>query len=143
MIQGTDIDGRGDLYSLGAVAYFLLTGRPVFQGKNTIAVCAQHLNQPPTPPSQLVPDIQKDLEEEVLRCLAKEPEDRPSDAMALKESLEVCKDAGRWLRRDAETWWRQNAEVVAELQKVRARSLSGGDNSIAVDLGRRGTAGSR
>jgi len=139
MIKGNEVDGRSDLYSLGAVAYFMLTGSPVFQGKTTIAVCGQHLNEQPTPPSQRVPGIAPDLEELILKCLAKEPDERPADAIVLKEALESCQDAGKWLRHDADSWWDEHGEIVAELQRGRAETLSTGGNSIAIDLGRRST----
>ena len=72
-------DARSDIYSLGAVAYFMLTGRPPFPGENAIKVMIAHASQQVTPPSVHRPDIPADLEAIVLRCLAKHPADRFQD----------------------------------------------------------------
>ena len=69
-------DRRGDLYSLGAVAYYLLTGRPPFQGETAMSVMMAHARDPVAPPSHVRPGIPADLERVVLRCLAKDPADR-------------------------------------------------------------------
>jgi len=84
-----DIDGRADLYSLGATAYFLLTGRHVFaDAGGTYAVCAAHLSEPVTPPSHFV-DLPPALERIVLRLLAKDRMDRPANAGVLQDELEA------------------------------------------------------
>ncbi len=70
---GRGLDERSDIYSLGAVAYYLLTGRPPFEGEGGIAVMIAHARDPVVPPSQVVLGIPEDLERVVLRCLAKDP----------------------------------------------------------------------
>lgn len=83
-----EVDARSDLYSLGAVAYYLLTAQPVFEGKNLLAICRQHVHDAPVAPSDRIDrDLPADLEDLVLRCLAKRPEDRPSSARELRALL--------------------------------------------------------
>jgi serine/threonine-protein kinase len=82
------VDGRADLYSLGCVAYYLLTGRLVFEGETPLQTILKHLQQPPEPPSRRTDrPIPAALETLVLACLAKRPDDRPQSAAALAEAL--------------------------------------------------------
>jgi len=69
----TEPDARSDIYSLGAVAYYLLCGRPPFQGDKAMRVIMAHVHEPPPPLSQFSSDIPADLERVVMRCLAKDP----------------------------------------------------------------------
>ena len=103
------IDGRSDIYSLGAVAYFLLTGKPPFEETNPLKVLIAHAHQDLVPPSQHRSDIPDDLEQIVLRCMAKKPEDRFQTAAELAKAFDDCRDAGRWTRQQAAAWWRENA----------------------------------
>ncbi len=100
------LDGRSDIYSLGAVAYFLLTGQPPFNDAKTMRVLFAHANDPPTPPRDLNPEIPVDIQQVVLRCLAKKVEDRYQDAGELMTALSACDDANRWTRDDSTRWWR-------------------------------------
>ncbi|MDZ7616084.1 MAG: serine/threonine-protein kinase [Patescibacteria group bacterium] len=99
-------DARSDMYSLGAVGYFLLTGRPPFEGDRPIKVIIAHAHHEVTPPSRHVAAIPHDLERVVLRCLEKEPSRRYQTAADLAESLRRCAAAGRWTFADAARWWR-------------------------------------
>jgi hypothetical protein len=99
------VDGRADLYSLGCVAYYLLTGRQVFEGDTVMQVFAQHLQTTPTSPSQRGPStVPPDLEQLVLSCLAKKPEDRPQSAAELDRRLAVV-DVEPWTDVYAQQWW--------------------------------------
>jgi eukaryotic-like serine/threonine-protein kinase len=99
------VDGRADLYSLGCVAYYLLTGRQVFEGDTVMQVFAQHLQTAPTPPSERGPaTVPPDLERLVLSCLAKNPEDRPQSAAALDRQLALV-DVEAWTDDHAQQWW--------------------------------------
>ena len=98
-------DRRSDIYSLGAVAYFLLTGVPPFRGDNAIAVMIAHARDPVVPPSEICPEIPPDLEGIVLRCLAKNPSDRYQSADELEQALAACACAGVWNQERASEWW--------------------------------------
>ncbi|HMI88073.1 MAG TPA: serine/threonine-protein kinase [Polyangiaceae bacterium] len=82
------MDGRSDLYAVGALGYFLLTGVPPFSGKTVLEVCCQHLHSVPVPPSARArASIPAELERLILSCLAKSPDARPRDAAALQSAL--------------------------------------------------------
>jgi serine/threonine-protein kinase len=90
MAHDRTVDGRADLYSLGCVAYYLLTGHLVFEGDTPLQTILKHLQHPPVPPSQRTDrPIPAGLEAVVLACLAKRPEDRPPSAAALAERLQA------------------------------------------------------
>jgi hypothetical protein len=98
------VDARADLYGLGGVAYFLLTGSAPFGGRGLVEICSHHLHTPPEPPSRRRP-VPPDLDAIVLSCLAKDPSQRPQTAAALAAALRACEAAGHWLPADAERWW--------------------------------------
>jgi serine/threonine-protein kinase len=102
-----ELDRRCDLYSLGATAYFLLTGRPPFVGASPNELIIAHARDRVEPPSQLNPGIPKDLERIVLRCLKKKPEQRFQSAADLEEALASCACAEQWTKADAAAWWRE------------------------------------
>ncbi len=101
------IDARSDIYSLGAVAYFLLTGRPPFDDDKPIKILMAHSTQEPTPPSQIQLNVPVDLERIILKCLAKSPEDRFDSAKSLRTALSECRAAGHWTRECAAGWWQE------------------------------------
>jgi serine/threonine protein kinase len=109
-IEGNDrLDARSDLYAVGAVGYFLLTGTPVFQGKSITEVCMQQVHAEVEPPSlRLGRAVAPELESLIMACLAKEPAQRPASAEELAHLLAECPAAGTWTRADALTWWREN-----------------------------------
>jgi len=93
--RGGLVDARSDVYSLGAVAYLLLTGQPPFRRPSRMDVLLAHCGDPPVPPSRLRPDVPPDLEAVVLRCLAKDPADRFPDVGSLDQALARCARARR------------------------------------------------
>jgi serine/threonine-protein kinase len=102
-----DVDGRADIYSLGCVAYWLLTGQTVFEGASPVDIIVQHVKTEPVPPSARTElRIPADLERVVLSCLAKEPEQRPRTALDLAADLSACTMDEPWSAADAEEWWR-------------------------------------
>jgi len=104
------VDRRSDIYSLGAVAYFMLTGEPVFGGESAVEVFAHHLHSAPVAPSErLGRDVSADLEAIVLRCLAKSPSDRYPTAAELERALAACGEAAAWSADRARAWWTSRA----------------------------------
>jgi eukaryotic-like serine/threonine-protein kinase len=131
------VDARGDLYALGAVGYFVLTGQHVFEGATVLEMCAHHLHSEPEAPSErLGKAVPEDLEQLLLCCLKKDPADRPQSAAELRQRLEVCQNVGEWTETLARSWWDRHGESL--------RSVGAGDDgrsetkSIAVDLARHG-----
>jgi serine/threonine-protein kinase len=96
MAHDRTVDGRADLYSLGCVAYYLLTGRLVFEGDTPLQIILKHLQQPAEPPSRMSDRaIPPALDELVLACLAKRSEDRPATAAELSQRLtQVASELG-------------------------------------------------
>jgi serine/threonine-protein kinase len=105
---------RTDLYGLGAVAYYLLTGQRVFVGKTAIELCVQAASTPAPPPSLRVDrPIPPALEALVLRLLAKDPGERPADARALAAELDLLPDVPAWGEAEALAWWREHGGAGA------------------------------
>jgi len=133
------VDGRADLYSLGCVAYFLLTGKTVFEGVNVVDVCAQHLSKTPLPPSQRTDAfVPPSLEALVLRCLEKMPEKRPaSAAMLLVELRAIEAELGGFDDIAARRWWQERGHaLVGELKakrNVRPPADEGYRVTVAID----------
>jgi serine/threonine-protein kinase len=137
--QPDTIDARSDLYAVGAVGYFLLTGRHVFEGATVIEVCSKHMLEAPVPPSQrLGKDLPADLEAVVLACLAKDRDARPASAVALRASLLACADAARIDLDAARTWWKTRR---ASQKDSHGPTDSDGSRpaTMAIDLGGRST----
>ena len=105
----TALDVRSDIYSLGATAYYLLTGRPPFLAKTPIQVMIAHAESPVIPPSEIVEGVPFDLEQIILKCLQKAPQDRYDCVDDLRHALQFCQDAGIWTTERAAIWWQQNA----------------------------------
>jgi eukaryotic-like serine/threonine-protein kinase len=105
MASGEAVDHRADLYALGCVGYFLLTGTRPFEGEHPMQVILQHIRtQPVTPSARLGRPVAPALERLLMRCLAKSPADRPQDAATLGDDLGPA-GADDWTQRDARRWW--------------------------------------
>lgn len=107
------IDPRTDIYSLGAIAYFALTGKTPFQGPTAMAIMIAQVRDPVVPPSQVAEGIPADLERIVLRCLAKDPADRYQDARSLARDLAACACVRDWDEDRAAEWWQSLVQPVA------------------------------
>ena len=116
------LDARSDIYSLGAVAYFLLTGRPPFDEGTAIAALIAHARDQALPPSRFRDDLPEDLDRIVMRCLAKDPADRFPDAESLELALAECSCAGKWDKYQANRWWRERGRL-GERTGIRLRSI--------------------
>jgi serine/threonine-protein kinase len=105
MVLGGPVDGRADLYALGCVASYLLTGQLVFESEHGLQAIVKHINDAPVPPSERagIP-LPGDLEQLVLACLAKRPEDRPASAAQLGQRLRNL-EIEPWTQDDALRWW--------------------------------------
>jgi serine/threonine-protein kinase len=106
-----DLDARADVYALGAMLYYALTGQPPFHGENAFAVMMAHARDPITRPSEVRPGIPGDLEDVVLRALAKNPADRFSGVRELSDALAACASASEWGPRQADEWWASNGAI--------------------------------
>ena len=105
MASGEPVDSRADLYALGCVGYYLVTGQRIFEGTHPMQVLLQHLRSEPLPPSErLGQPVHPALERLLMHCLAKNPADRPPDAAGLAEALGSA-GADEWTQGDARRWW--------------------------------------
>jgi serine/threonine-protein kinase len=101
-----EVDARSDIYSLGIVGYFLLSGKVPFDSGTVLEICSHHLRTPPIKPSLRVDrPIPEDLEQLILACLEKQPGQRPQSAQLLQDALGGLKDAGGWSPVDVRAWW--------------------------------------
>jgi hypothetical protein len=124
-------DVRGDIYSLGAVGYFLVVGHPPFVAENPLEIMISHARDAVPPPSQVVPDLPSDVEAILLKCLSKNPEERFGSSAALGEALAACSVADHWTRTDAARWW---AEHQNSLVPGSATATDTGSFEIKTDL---------
>jgi hypothetical protein len=101
-----EVDAKSDLYAVAAVGYYLLTGKPPFEGKNVVEICMHHAKTPPTRPSErLGKPLSADLEAVLLKGLAKRPSERYGSAREFGEALAACSAAGKWTNQESNTWW--------------------------------------
>ena len=109
---GKEVDGRSDLYSLGCVIYWLVTGRQVFEGSSVLEVATKHVSAQPDPPSRHSPgEIPRELDALILRCLEKSPDRRPSTARELARLLSSVPLEDSWSEERAEAWWSEHVSV--------------------------------
>jgi serine/threonine-protein kinase len=101
-----EVDGRTDIYGVGCVAYWLLTGQRVFEADGSLATVLAHVQERPIPPSQRSElEIPESLEQLVLSCLEKDPAARPQSAAELDERLSACRLDSKWGAQQAKEWW--------------------------------------
>jgi serine/threonine-protein kinase len=109
-----EVDARADLYALGCVGYWLLTGRLVFESSNPMQMMVDHIRTVPVPPSRRAGQpIDGALERLVLRCLAKDPADRPASALALRDELAGLGLEQKWTAARAAAWWTEHPPEAA------------------------------
>ncbi|MEZ4339486.1 MAG: serine/threonine-protein kinase [Sandaracinaceae bacterium] len=123
-----------DLYALGGVAYFLLTGTHVFDGTNVVEVCSHHLHTPPEPPSaRLGAPVPESLERLVLRLLAKDPAARPGSAEDLLERIDALEGVDEWTPALRTAWWATHGPTLREGHTV----VDPSGDTIAIDVAAR------
>ncbi|HEY5921709.1 MAG TPA: serine/threonine-protein kinase, partial [Kofleriaceae bacterium] len=129
----TDPDRVGppaDLYALGGVGYFLLTGKRMFDGKTPVDLCVQHVTATPKRPSEHGIALPAELDALIMKCLAKNPLDRPSSARALADELRALPPAPDWSDQRARLWWEAQrkalatADSAAETRSMQAVTMS-------------------
>ena len=131
------VAAASDLYALGAVGWFLLVGRPAFEGSTIIEICSKHLHEVPVRPSEVLGlPIAADLEDVVLSCLEKKQAKRPQDAREVRRRLMACSVANDWTEEHAADWWRTRQQRSAPTSKA------DGSRIIALDVAARETVGS-
>jgi hypothetical protein len=112
VVTDRPVDGRTDLYALGCVAYWLLTGQDVFSGSTAFEVMAHHLHTAPVPPSKRSEQpVPPELDAVILACLEKDPNRRPQTADELARELERCV-GDAWLPQLAQAWWEEHVALV-------------------------------
>lgn len=111
-LRGEKQDARSDVYQLGCVLFYLLTGRRVFERTSSMATAVAHsLDEPPLASTRAPEPIPEDLDDLILRCLAKDPRERPASAVELAEELRELESYGRWSRAEGRKYFHA---VVAE-----------------------------
>src|SRR5262245_21171182 len=109
ILGAADVDRRADVYALGCVAYFLLTGQLVFEADTPMKMLMQHVQARPVPPSQRTElPIPPELDAIVLACLEKDPNKRPQDAEELLRIVRGCRKSEGWTQASARAWWEQH-----------------------------------
>jgi serine/threonine protein kinase len=127
------VDPRSDLYSLGAVGYCLLAGRPVFDGTSVFQICMQHVQSTPTPLREVCSNaVPRELERLILSCLAKSKDERPESGQALADALDQLA-LPPWTRADAERWWSLHGELVEQQRESIVPRISGHTLNVASD----------
>ncbi|MDF2770697.1 MAG: hypothetical protein K0S86_190 [Geminicoccaceae bacterium] len=111
---GEEVDARADIYALGCVAYFLLTGRLVFEADNTMRLMVKHIEEKPVPPSQRASQqIPSSLDDAILACLAKDPAARTPSAADLNRALDdASRDVEPWGDAEARDWWTHRVGTI-------------------------------
>lgn len=102
---GHSPDHRSDLYSLGCVAWWLLTGSPVFQATSQLALMVKHIEEKPAQLTELAPEVGKELGDLIMRMLSKSPQDRPQSASELAAELKAVRSCLTWTEDQAQHWW--------------------------------------
>ena len=119
ILGDTDVDRRADVYSLGCVAYFLLTCELVFEADTSMKMLMQHLHAQPTPPSERTElPVPGELDEMILACLQKDPKLRPQDAGELYQMANHCRTRDEWNSDEAKRWWRAHLPQLTGPLKV-------------------------
>jgi serine/threonine protein kinase len=130
IVRPSELDARGDLYALGAVGYFLLTGTPPFRSSSMVEICSMQLHTVPELPSaRSGRAIDPTLEAAIMKCLEKAPAARPNSARELAQALPAL--AG-WSHEQSEAWWSDHAPAIERYKAQRGQATD--SNPIAPTL---------
>jgi eukaryotic-like serine/threonine-protein kinase len=108
------LDARSDIYNVGAVAYFLITGELLFDRGSTLQMLHAHAYEPLVPLQRFQEAVPAELQRVILRCLEKDPDRRYQDAASLDKALAAATCAGQWTVEKAEDWWRQHGDSIVQ-----------------------------
>jgi len=109
---GRELDGRTDIYAVGCVAYWLLTGQFVFSGSSAMELITKHVHVTPTPVSEHDRTVPPQLEQTIMSCLEKDPDRRPASARELGTLLGQGTNGVRWTQNHARAWWDEHMAVT-------------------------------
>lgn len=131
-------DARSDIYSVGVVAYYLLTGQNIFEGESIAEVCRHHINDTPVTPSECAGRaLDSSLEALVMQCLAKSPGDRPQSATILSAALSQCASATSWTHEQCVAWWTQHRQSPAPAPLTPGPDSSTLERTVKIDFAER------
>ncbi len=131
------VDGRSDIYAVGAVAYLMMTGRNVFEAETIVELCQQQVSEPPKPPSKVFRcKISDELESVIMACLEKSPSKRPQTARELAEMLNRCPTDAQWSSDQADVWWGRHERGEAPIMRPsKLETTSAGlDQTVITDV---------
>ena len=115
ILEQSQVDARADVYAIGCVAYYLLTGKRVFDEASPMQALIDHVHTRPSPPSaRTTLPIAREVDEFVLACLEKNPNDRPQDAEAVGQRIRMLNLAAGWTSQRAREWWQTNLPELAQ-----------------------------
>jgi serine/threonine-protein kinase len=124
-VLGHPVDARADIYAVGCVAYWLVTGQLVFTGRTAMETMMQHAQAAPTPPSARTElEVPPALERLILACLSKKPDDRPASADALVAAMASMATRDSWTPARAHEWWDRHHPVRPASRSPQAASVS-------------------
>ena len=129
-------DPRSDIYAVGALGYYLLTGRFVFDSQNIAELCEKQLNEIPVEPSRYATNpVSAKMDAVILKCLEKDPELLPQTAVDLRDLLMACPRAGEWTPEARAAWWeRYQSETTSKPGETDYGVQTPMDVTVKVDL---------
>lgn len=128
-------DARSDLYSVGVLGYFLLTGREIFDGATVAELCRKHLDEIPVRPSQrLGKPLDPEFESILMRCLEKDPALRPATATELAQQLAACQLTQHWTAAQRSAWWTTHRKSLTGIQKPKPLGSSHLDKTVKIEF---------